>query len=194
MGSGKTTILLQFAKYLVSRSQSLTKNEKPSVLILENEIGENGVDDKLLSNSGFTVENLFSGCACCTISGELVDSVYRAQKEIDPEWLIVETTGVAYPAVIRENLREALDMDCRICILTDASRWGRIFLPLKPMLSGQIEGADTVLINKIDLAEEEILSRMESDISTINPATQILRCCGTAKIASTVWNTITGEV
>ena len=194
LGSGKTTILLQFAKYLVSLSQRAPQNEKPSVLILENEIGENGVDDKLLASSGFSVENLFSGCACCTISGELVDSVYRAKKELDPEWLIVETTGVAYPAVIRENLKEALDMDCRICILTDASRWARIFLPLRPMLSGQIEGADTVLINKIDLADEELLSKMENDITDINPDTKIYRCCGNTEIDQTVWSAVIGEV
>ena len=194
LGSGKTTILLQFAKYLVSLSQRAPQNEKPSVLILENEIGENGVDDKLLASSGFYVENLFSGCACCTISGELVDSVYRAKKELDPEWLIVETTGVAYPAVIRENLKEALDMECRICILTDASRWARIFLPLRPMLSGQIEGADTVLINKIDLADEELLSKMENDITDINPDTNIYRCCGNTEIDQTVWSAVIGEV
>lgn len=123
-----------------------------------------------------------------------MDSVYRARQELDPEWLIVETTGVAYPAAIRENLKEALDMDCRICILTDASRWGRIFLPLRPMLSGQIEGADTVLINKIDLAEEDFLQLMEKDIHDINPSTQILRCCATTQVAPVIWDAIIGEV
>ena len=95
---------------------------------------------------------------------------------------------------IRENLKKALDMECRICILTDASRWARIFLPLRPMLSGQIEGADTVLINKIDLADEELLSKMENDITDINPDTNIYRCCGNTEIDQTVWSAVIGEV
>jgi len=192
LGSGKTSVLLQLARHLVSRSQQSDTFNHPSVVILENEIGESGVDDKLLRNNGFSVTNLFSGCACCTISGELVDAVYKTEHSLNPEWLIVETTGVAYPAAIRENLRDALDKECHICILTDAARWKRIFVPLHAMLAGQIEGADTVLINKIDLAEENDLLQMEQDIHAIQPNATILRCCASDPIPDTVWDILTG--
>lgn len=193
LGSGKTSVLLQLARHLVSRSQRSNIPDHPSVVILENEIGESGVDDKLLRGNGFSVTSLFSGCACCTISGELVDAVYKAEHSLNPEWLVVETTGVAYPAAIRENLREALGMECHICILTDAGRWRRIFLPLHAMLAGQIEGADTVLINKIDLAEEADLIQMEQDIRAIQPRAVILRCCAADPIPDNLWDALTGE-
>jgi G3E family GTPase len=73
-------------------------------MILENEVGEVGIDDAFLRSGGFKVDNLFSGCACCTVSGELVTAASRVRKEYDPDWLILETTGVAYPKRIQENL------------------------------------------------------------------------------------------
>ena len=85
LGSGKTTALMQLAKYIVRSSTS----DKPNkVMILENEIGEVGIDDSFLRGGGFQVENLFAGCACCTVSGELVSAANSIKKEYDPSgWL-----------------------------------------------------------------------------------------------------------
>lgn len=107
MGSGKTTLLLSLARYLVdsSRSGSVYK-----VVILENEVGREGIDDKLLRGNGFNVENLFNGCACCTLAGELVSAAYEIEKEYAPDWLIVETTGLAYPGLIQDNLSAGIGM------------------------------------------------------------------------------------
>ena len=66
--------------------------------IIENEIGEAGVDDKLLSDGGFQVRPLFGGCVCCQITGDLVTAVEEIRKDLDPDWLIVEMTGLAVPA------------------------------------------------------------------------------------------------
>ena len=72
LGSGKTTLLMQLARYLTRGSQE----EGPSqVMILENEVGNSGVDDKFLKNSGYQVQNLFGGCTCCTLGSELISSV-----------------------------------------------------------------------------------------------------------------------
>ena len=67
LGSGKTTVLLQLAKYITSQPG------KPQVVILENEIGEVGVDNQLLSGASFAVENIFSGCICCSGAVDLVE-------------------------------------------------------------------------------------------------------------------------
>ncbi len=72
-------------------------------MILENEVGEEGIDDKLLRGNGYQVENLFSGCACCTLSGELLSTVSKIEKELQPDWLILETTGLAYPHLIQKT-------------------------------------------------------------------------------------------
>jgi G3E family GTPase len=187
LGSGKTTTLMQFAQYLVDRSDPARKNK---VIIIENEIGEVGIDDAYLRGAGFSVSNLFSGCACCTVSGELVTSAQGIQEELDPEWAILETTGIAYPRLIQENLKLGLGLDSLICILVDTSRWSRLLLPMNSLLRGQIEGSDCVLVNKIDLVEEEQLITVERDILEFEPTATILRLSATGPVPTEIWQAV----
>ena len=189
LGSGKTTALMKFARYLVGVSDPARSNK---VVILENEVGEVGIDDKLLRAGGFTVNNLFSGCACCTVSGELITAVGRITREMDPEWLIIETTGIAYPGLMRDNLKYALGLESRVCVLTDAARWRRLRLPMENLLRGQIECADVVLINKIDLSDEEALQSMEHEIMEFKPDVRIIRISALSGVESAVWREVTG--
>ncbi|MBO6010916.1 MAG: hypothetical protein J6P71_03850 [Oscillospiraceae bacterium] len=70
LGSGKTSVLLRLAQYLVSRGEGGSK-----VMIIENEIGEVGVDDKLLKSQGLQVRELFAGCACCSGGADLINDI-----------------------------------------------------------------------------------------------------------------------
>ena len=189
LGSGKTTALMRFAKYLVDISDPGKKNK---VVILENEVGEIGIDDQLLRGGGFEVNNLFSGCACCTVSGELVTAVIKIKKEMDPEWLVIETTGIAYPGLMRENMKSALGLDSRVCVLTDAARWARLRVPMEMLLRGQIECADVVLINKIDLSNEEALLEMENDIRAFNPEVMMIRISALVEVSPETWREVAG--
>ena len=69
LGSGKTSTLLQLVRYIVEKSTSASQNK---VMILENEVGEIGVDDVFLRSGGWEVDTLFSGGVCSTVSGELI--------------------------------------------------------------------------------------------------------------------------
>lgn len=192
LGSGKTTALMQLARYIVNNTVS---EKKDKIMILENEIGEIGIDDKLLKKSGgFTVENLFAGCACCSAAGELVTVAGRIQKEFDPEWLVVEATGVAYPMKMKENLKEGIGLDPRISILVDASRWKRLIIPMNSLLRGQVEGADTVLVNKIDLAAPEEIETVETDITEFDSHTRILCISARESVPDQVWEQVLGMV
>jgi G3E family GTPase len=190
LGSGKTTALLQLARHMVRTTVSDKENK---VIILENEVGEVGIDDAYLRSGGLTVNNLFSGCACCTVSGELVTAAVRIKDDFDPDWLIVETTGVAYPKNMQENLKNAAGLDSRIVILVDASRWNRLLLPMNNLLRGQIEGSDAVLVNKTDLADETALEKLERDILGFERNAVILRISALSEIAPEIWRKVTGE-
>lgn len=193
MGSGKTTALMQLARYLVGASDGASDAGRANkVVILENEVGEIGIDDQFLRSGGFTVNNLFAGCACCTVSGELVISVDRIMRDMDPAWLIIETTGIAYPGLMRENLKSALGIDSRICVLADAARWRRLRVPMENLLSGQIICSDIVLINKSDLAGEEELNDMELDIREFRPDVPIKRISAQSEVPTEVWRTVAG--
>jgi G3E family GTPase len=189
LGSGKTTALMGLARYLTEASAS---EREMKVVILENEVGEVGIDDAYLRGGGLTVNNLFSGCACCTVSGEFVTAVSRIRTKLDPEWIVIETTGVAYPASMRENLKNALGIDSLICILVDASRWSRLFTPLRGLLRDQLDGADTVLVNKVDIAGEEKIAKVEEDILGLEPKSEILKISAVEGVPKQVWEKVAG--
>ena len=190
LGSGKTTSLMQLAKYLVKISPPEKENK---VMILENEIGQVGIDDEFLRSGGFQVNNLFSGCACCTVSGEMVTAAIRIRKKYDPEWLVVETTGLAYPGRIQENLIEAMGMKARVVILVDAKRWPRIRKPMEQLLKGQIVNSDAVVINKIDLVTQEALELVAQQVREMDGATAIHRICALNENNDAIWQAVCGQ-
>lgn len=187
LGSGKTTLLLQLARYLVEQSNSASEHK---IVIVENEVGKEGVDDKLLRGSGLQVESLFNGCICCSLAGEIVPMVVEVEKAYNPDWLIIETTGLAYPGLIQKNLKEAIHRESIICTVVDASRWKRFLVPMHELLKGQIESAHVVLINKMDLVDEAMLDEIEEDIHEFQKDATCIRTSAQTAVDSCVWETI----
>ncbi len=152
LGSGKTSVILNIAREYVKTT------EKGKVVIIENEIGEVGVDDKLLSAAGLKVKNLFSGCVCCSLAGDIVLTLDNVAKEIKPEMVIIEASGVGFPFNIKENIQNALGLESSIISVVDAQRWERLQLPLGTMLEHQLKDTNHLLINKIDLVDEKTVA------------------------------------
>ena len=173
LGSGKTSFIIKLAEYMMEQ-EKIRK-----IVILENEIGEVGVDDKILRGSGYQVRGMFSGCVCCTMSGELPINVRMIQKDLDPEWIIMEATGVAFPDSIKQNLLKSLDIHAQVVCLADAQRWEKLVKPLGHLLPLQLKEADLVLLNKIDLVDEEELEAARESISNINHQAELV-CISTA--------------
>ena len=188
LGSGKTTLLLQLARYLVDSSGS---GSAYKVVILENEVGREGIDDKLLRGNGFDVENLFNGCACC-LAGELVSAAYEIEKQYTPDWLIVETTGLAYPGLIQDNLAAGIGMESRVCTVVDVSRWKRLLNAMRELFVGQTERADVVLMNKADLVSEDVLRTVEKDIAEMNPNAARIATSAVGHVEEHVWDMVMG--
>ena len=189
LGSGKTTLLLSLARYLVDSSSS---GSVYKVVILENEVGREGIDDKLLRGNGFNVENLFNGCACCTLAGELVSAAYEIEKEYAPDWLIVETTGLAYPGLIQDNLSAGIGMESRVCTVVDVSRWKRLMNAMRELFVGQTERADVVLMNKTDLVSEQVLNDVERDIAKMNPDAVRIATSAVGHVEDYIWDVVLG--
>ena len=190
LGSGKTTALYSLARYIVEQSAS---DSEYKVMILENEIGKNSIDDKFLQAGGLKVNTLFQGCACCSVSGELIGSINQIKEICDPDWIILETTGIAYPKKIQENLKDYMNIDSRIVVLVDAVRWRRILIPMNNLLSGQIIGSDAVLINKVDLSTEEALLQVEADIRAFDENPPIFRIAAINGVDDAVWKEVLGQ-
>ncbi len=179
LGSGKTSVLLHLAHYMVDNALKANKN---NVAIIENEIGQVGIDDKMLKQNGYSVKEIFSGCVCCSLAGDLISGIQEIRNRSDPEWLIIESTGVAFPSNIADIIYNNLRVDARIVTIVDASRWNRIHVPLANLIEGQLDKANIILINKIDLADEKELDFIEAEVKKINNKAVICRISGAGEI------------
>jgi len=170
LGSGKTSFIIHLAKHLVQ-----VRGIK-NVAILENEIGQVGIDDKILQGAGYEVKGLFAGCVCCTMAGELLVNVRMLQRDLDPDWIIMEATGVAMPHNIEESLKDKLDIDAQIVCLTDVKRWPKLIRAMAPVVAMQLQGADTVLVNKVDLVDPDAVELAKGSIHSLNE-TAVIEIC-----------------
>ncbi len=167
LGSGKTTLLMQLAKYITLQDGA------PQVVILENEIGEVGVDNQLLSGASFSVENIFSGCICCSGAVDLVEGVRKIAYDYHPDWLLIEATGMALPSSIRATLTEQLNLNTALLCVVDANRWLRIRKASPEFSVAQLEKTDMVILTKIDKASAETLAAAEADVRANSKKTEL---------------------
>jgi G3E family GTPase len=99
LGSGKTTLL----KHI------LTAQHGKKIAVIENEFGEEGVDnDLLLQNEQENIVEMNNGCLCCTVRGDLVrimGQLYARKKagELNFERVVIETTGMADPGPVAQT-------------------------------------------------------------------------------------------
>jgi G3E family GTPase len=219
LGAGKTSVLMQLAKYLttlsieeggqISAVRSTPDNEqaaspvgndsksfrKPSrVAILENEIGQVSVDSATLSElavgadgigkEGFALRELFSGCVCCSLTGEMIDTVRDLQSTVQPQWLIIEATGLAVPENAAAVLREGIaDLDGLLTIvLIDAARF-MVLEKVSPLVAEQAKTADVLLLNKVDLVSDAAKGQVLAKLRALNNTALILEVVASKPIA-----------
>lgn len=173
LGAGKTTFLLKLAHYLIDRSayEGATK-----LAIIENEIGAVGVDSDILGSGGLQTRNLFAGCACCSLKDELVDTIRDIQRELQPETIIIESTGVGIPENIRTMIQTRLGLPVHVIVLVDGSRWFRILPVAGELARGQLVGADAVVINKLDLLAQEDVEKARAMLAEEVPGARVFAC------------------
>jgi len=153
-------------------------SEKTAVIV--NEFGEVGVDGDILRGRNIDVVELNSGCLCCTLKGSLLLAVEELRDKAGVERVIVEATGVAQPAELLESLVES-STDHRLQIgplltVVDCAKFSKLEGMLGDFYLDQIENADIVLANKLDLATPEQLSDATQRIREINPAARLMFC------------------
>jgi G3E family GTPase len=150
-------------------ARSLSSTSKRTAII-ENELGEVGVDGDYLELEGFKVRQLFGGCICCTLSLGLVETLENLNRNYFADTVILEATGIADPGDIVSNLSLCpFEINSiKVITLVDAKRYEMLIRMMTPLLTSQISAADIVVINKIDSVGTNIAENIIRDISSIN--------------------------
>jgi G3E family GTPase len=165
LGSGKTTLLRHILAMQIGK-----------IAIVMNEFGEIAIDTKVIEGKNVRIAELGGGCVCCSLIGEFESAVNEIIEKIAPERIVVETTGLAEPEALVFNIQEALPA-CRldgVVSVIDADMLIR-FPELGHTTRLQIEGADILLLNKIDLVEAAEIKSLEFKLREVNPTAAIVR-------------------
>jgi G3E family GTPase len=174
LGSGKTTVL----------NHVLKQPDMAATAVVVNEFGEIGLDHLLVERSSEDVVLLNSGCLCCTVRGDIVDTltnlfVDRVKGKI-PYFtrVAIETTGLADPAPILHTLMTDPIVAARymldgVVTTVDAVN-GAATLNRHPEAVKQAAVADRLLLTKTDLAGSAARQQIEARLKTLNPSATIV--------------------
>ncbi len=164
LGSGKTTLLRHILAAVPKK-----------IAILMNEFGEIAIDSKIIEGKNIRIAELDGGCVCCSLQGEFEAAVNEVIDTVDPEVIVVETTGVAEPDALIFDIQENLPRVRLDGVVTVADADAMIRFPqLGHTTRMQIEDADAILLNKVDLVSLAELGRVEEKIRQLNPPAPIL--------------------
>lgn len=169
LGSGKTTSVVRIGKYLKSKGYS--------VAVLVNDVADVGVDGQVISENGLESKEMPRGCICCTLKYALEANISLVQAQYEPDILLIEPTGVAFPHRIKEQI-EKMDFGSEVSMgpiisILDGGKFDIIMEHSRESIVRQTKDADIILLNKMDLIEPERLPGITAAIKEMNPNAQL---------------------
>jgi len=168
LGAGKTSFLQHFIEYQTQRSRF--------VAVIQNEIGAIGLDGKLLD---YTVTEIDEGCVCCGLVGNLKVAVAGILDSFSPDYIILETSGLANPLNLLEEmveLEERVRFDCTVTVVDalnfDAAQAHSV------IAADQIRAADVLILNKCDLVNDAQRQMLRQRLAALKPNAPVFETTG----------------
>jgi G3E family GTPase len=164
LGSGKTTLLRHILE-MVARK----------IAILMNEFGDIAIDSQIIEGKNIRIADLGGGCVCCSLLGEFEAAVTEVIDTVHPDLIIVETTGVAEPDALMFDIQENLPQVRLDGVVTVADADAMVRYPhLGQTGRVQIEAADIIVLNKVDLVAAEQVAEVTARLRQLNEDAPIL--------------------
>ncbi len=165
LGSGKTTLL-----------RHILDSFPKKIAILMNEFGEIAIDSKIIAGKNVQMADLGGGCVCCSLLGEFEAAVTEILDTVAPDNLVVETTGVAEPDALVFDIQESLPRVRLDGVVTVIDADAMVKYPSTGHTTRlQIEAADAILLNKVDLVSESELEAIAQKLQRFNETAEIFR-------------------
>ena len=178
LGAGKTTLI----KKLIKEGY---KNEQ--LVLIENEFGEIGIDGGFLKEAGIQINEMNSGCICCSLVGDFREALTKVLDEFHPDRIIIEPSGVGKLSDVINAVRTVASDEVQLnsfITVADASKCRVYMKNFGEFYNNQIENASTIILSRTQNMSDEKLAK----------ALELLREHNSkAAIVTTPWDDITGE-
>lgn len=168
LGSGKTTLALELARLL-------QRHGVRTALVI-NEVGEVGIDADLFAGEDRSqLFELFSGCVCCQVGSDLVETLKSIDAGESVEWAIIEPSGVAYTSQILDTIGYWNDEAHVVqIVLVDAPRLPSLLEHLDNLIRDSLHTANVVVVSKADLMEPAGIKEVIKQIDDLAPGVAVI--------------------
>ena len=166
LGAGKTTFIKEMAK-----------NINLEFVVLENEYADIGIDGDFLDEENLNVWEMSEGCICCSMKGDFKSSIKKIYFEINPEYLVIEPTGVGMLSSIIENIREINNNDIEILsplTLIDITSFNEYLETFNNFFIDNLKNTGKVILTKLENYNPFDIENIKNEISKINNNLEII--------------------
>ena len=160
LGAGKTTFIKEMAK-----------NINLEFVVLENEYADIGIDGDFLDEKNLNVWEMSEGCICCSMKGDFKSSIKKIYSEINPEYLVIEPTGVGMLSSIIENIKEINNNDIEILsplTLIDITSFNEYLETFNNFFIDNLKNTGKVILTKLENYNPFDIENIKNEISKIN--------------------------
>ena len=177
LGAGKTTLI----KKLITEAYAGEK-----LVLIENEFGEIGIDGGFLSEAGIQINEMNSGCICCSLVGDFGKALSRVLTEYAPDRILIEPSGVGKLSDVIRAVQGAATEGAVLNGFTTVVDAGKCKMYMKnfgEFFNDQVENAGCIILSHTDTTAPAKIETAVSLLREHNP---------TAVIVTTPWNDLTG--
>ena len=174
LGAGKTTLI----KKLIKEAYAGEK-----IVLIENEFGEIGVDGGFMQDAGITVNELNSGCICCSLVGDFAKALKKVDEQYKPDRILIEPSGVGKLSDVARAVESANLEDAVINSMTavvDANKCRMYMKNFGEFFNDQIKSAACIVFSHTDVASEEKLAQAVELVRAQNAGATIVTTAMTA--------------
>lgn len=178
LGAGKTTLI----KKLIKEAYAGEK-----LVLIENEFGEIGVDGGFMKEAGITINELNSGCICCSLVGDFSEALKKVAAEYCPDRILIEPSGVGKLSDVARAVERAALPDAKINSLTcvvDANKCKTYMRNFGEFFNDQIKTAACIVFSHADVAGADKLAAAVELVKTQNAE---------ATVVTTEWTKLGGK-
>ena len=177
LGAGKTTLI----KKLITEAYVGEK-----LVLIENEFGEIGIDGGFLSEAGIQINEMNSGCICCSLVGDFGKALSQVLTEYAPDRILIEPSGVGKLSDVIRAVQGAATEGAVLNGFTTVVDAGKCKMYMKnfgEFFNDQVENAGCIILSHTNTTPAHKTETAVSLLREHNP---------TAVIVTTPWNDLTG--